>query len=184
MTHWSAQVSGTDQSPYPKHFSSKKEEEHREACLWDLVFSVWHDTPSQLSMSIWSYSHPKEHPTPATVISREKRSLQSLRPVWMVINKKKTFSKSEITETASLLWNPRACLSLGFRFKRLPHTNLSFFYPWAFKCHNGMDSVTAQSSPSDNSDSCYPHQLQELVPWTGLGDIIRVWFSQCVKALK
>lgn len=29
-------------------------------------------------------SHPREHPAPATVISREKRSLQSLRPVWMI----------------------------------------------------------------------------------------------------
>lgn len=87
-------------------------------------------------------SHPREHPAPATVISREKRSLQSLRPVWMIL--KKTLSKSEITETASPLWNPRACLSLGFKFKRLPHTNLSFFYPWAFKCHGRMDSVTAQ----------------------------------------
>lgn len=87
ITHWSAQVSGTDQSPYPKYFSSKKEEEHREASLWDLVCSVWHDTPSQLSMPVWSYSHPREHPAPAMVILRKKRSLQCLRPVWMIIKR-------------------------------------------------------------------------------------------------
>lgn len=143
ITHWSAQVSGTHQSPYSKYFSSKKEEEHREACMWDLVCSVCHDTTaSQLSVPIWSYSQsPQRTPHPSNSHFQREEILAESKAC--VNDTKKTFPKSDITETASPLWNPRACLSLGFRFKRLPHTNLSFFYPWAFKCHGRMDSVTA-----------------------------------------